>query len=325
MARVNASTDGPRRAQSAASTAGSPSRTPPGVMAPAWVAAGGIGWERSDASGRTASLAGTPMHAVTVSVNSERDIAGLVANQPLLDSFERVVVVDNASTDRSAEIAREGGLEVVRSDERLGYGAALNMGARHVEGDFFVVMNPDIRFFDTETIPRLRHHFMHPQVGIVVPALELLDGTLQDSARRTPTPMNLIFRRWLSEGRGWTRRGGDVEWAVAAFWVVRRSAWEDVGGFDVGYFLYFEDVDICHRLRRRGWTIRFDPTVRVQHAFQAASRASFDSWAARQHLRSAVRFFVRNPRYMLDPRPTNIGAPEGRRVARLPERRQAPR
>src|SRR3954467_2884702 len=124
-------------------------------MAPAWVAAGGIGWERSDASGRTASLADTAMQGVTVSVNSGRDIAGLVANQPLLDSFERIVVVDNASTDRSAQIARDGGLEVVRSAGRLGYGAALNMGARYVEGDFFAVMNPDIRFFDTETILRL--------------------------------------------------------------------------------------------------------------------------------------------------------------------------
>src|SRR4051812_13856591 len=266
------------------------------------------------------------MQAVTVSVNSERDLEGLVANRPLLDSFERIVVVDNAGTDRSADIAREAGMEVVRSDERLGYGAALNLGGRSaIEGDFFALMNPDIRFFDTQTIPRLRHPFMHPQVAVVAPALELLDGTLQDSARRTPTPMNLVFRRWLSEGRGWTRRGGDIEWAVAAFWLVRRSAWEEVGGFDVGYFLYFEDVDLCHRLRQCGWAIRFDPTVRVQHAFQAASRASFDSWAARQHLRSAARFFVRNPRYLLDPRPTNIGPPERRRVARLPERRQAPR
>ena len=266
-----------------------------------------------------------PMQAVTVTADSERDLEGLVSNRPLLDSFDRIVVVDNASTDRSAEIARGAGLDVVRLDQRVGYGAALNAGVRGVEGEFFVVMNPDIRFFDTETMPRLSHHFMHPQVAIVAPALELLDGSLQDSARRTPTPMNIVFRRWLAGGRGWVRRGGDVEWTVAAFWVVRRTAWDEVGGFDPGYFLYFEDVDLCHRLRTRGWAIRFDPTIRVQHAFQAASRAGFDAWATRQHLRSALRFFVLHPRYLLDPRPTNVGPPERRRVPRLPERRSAPR
>jgi N-acetylglucosaminyl-diphospho-decaprenol L-rhamnosyltransferase len=265
------------------------------------------------------------MNAVTVTTNDLEHIEALVANRALLDSFDRIVVVDNACTDGSPDVAREAGLHVVRRQERGGYGAAVNTGARHAAGDFFTVLNPDIRFFDTDVIPRLCHHFMHRQVGLVAPALELLDGRLQDCARRTPTPMNLVFRRWIGEERGWIRRGGDVEWVVGACFVMRRSVWDRIGGFDERYFLYFDDVDLCHRVRAAGFTVRFDPTVRVQHAFQAASRRPLTAWATRHHMRSAARFFLTNPRYLVDPRPADIGPPERRAAPRLLERRRVPR
>lgn len=259
-----------------------------------------------------------------MSTNDAEHIRGFVSCEALRASFDRIVVVDNACTDDTADIARTAGCEVVRC-ERSGYGAAINRGARELEGEFFAVLNPDIRFFAADTVQRLAHHFMHPQVGLVAPALELLDGSLQDSARRTPTPANLLFRRWLSPERGWVRRGGDVEWTVGAFWLVRREAWERIGGFDERYFLYFDDVDLCHRMRAAGHTVRFDPTVRAQHAFQAASRRPLTAWATRHHIRSALRFFIEHPRYLLDPRPADVGPPERRATARLPERRARPR
>lgn len=265
------------------------------------------------------------MEAIVVSADSRRDLEGLVANEPLRRSFSRILVVDNACTDGSGDVARAAGLDVLRLDRRVGYGEAVNRAVREVHGDFFAVLNPDIRFFADDTLSRLRHHFMHPQVAIVAPGLELLDGSMQDSARRIPTPMNLLFRRWLGRERGWIRRGGDVEWTVGACWLVRRAAWEQVGGLDEDYFLYFEDVEIGHRLRRAGWTVRYDPTVVVQHAFQGASRRSLTSPAGRYHLRSALLFFRRHPRYLVDPRPADIGPPERRRSYRLPERRRVPR
>jgi len=259
-----------------------------------------------------------------VSTDDARHIRGFVDCEPLRAAFERIVVVDNACTDESPDLARAAGCEVVRC-ERSGYGAAINHGARELKGDFFAVLNPDIRLFGADTVARLAHHFMHPQVGLVAPALELVDGSLQDSARRTPTPANLLFRRWIGAERGWVRRGGDVEWTVGAFWLVRREAWERIGGFDERYFLYFDDVDLCHRMRTAGYSVRFDPTVRAQHAFQAASRRPLTAWATRHHIRSAMRFFVEHPRYLVDPRPAAIGPPERRAAARLPERRAAPR
>ena len=241
-----------------------------------------------------------------------------------MSSFERIIVVDNSSDDGSPELARDAGCIVV-TKERGGYGEAINAGARHVQGEFFAVLNADIRFLSADTVPRLAHHFMHSQVGLVAPALELLDGRQQDSARRTPTPLNLMFRRWIGDERGWVRRGGDVEWTVGAFWLVRRSAWERLGGFDERYFLYFDDVDYCHRLRTAGWSVRFDPTVRAIHAFGAASRRPLTAMGdAPPHPLGAA---------LLHRAPALSAGPEARRdrpagatdAPRLPERRTGDR
>jgi N-acetylglucosaminyl-diphospho-decaprenol L-rhamnosyltransferase len=264
------------------------------------------------------------MDAVTVTTNDREDLERFLADELIRGSFDRIIVVDNSSDDGSPDIARDAGCMVI-TKRRGGYGEAINTGARHVRGDFFAVLNADIRFRSADTVPRLAHHFMHSQVGIVAPALELLDGRLQDSARRTPTPLNLMFRRWIGDERGRVRRGGDVEWTVGAFWLVRRSAWQLLGGFDERYYLYFDDVDFCHRLRCAGWSVRFDPTVRAVHAFGAASRRPLTAWATRHHIRSAQRFFTERPRYLLDPRPGTIGPPERRSAPRLPERRSSDR
>ena len=117
------------------------------------------------------------MDAVTVTTNDRAHIEGLLGDAHLMDSFDRVIVVDNASDDGSGELARDAGCTVVRK-QRGGYGEAVNAGARQTEGDFFAVLNPDIRFLASDTVPRLAHHFMHGQVGLVAPALQLLDGRL---------------------------------------------------------------------------------------------------------------------------------------------------
>ena len=104
---------------------------------------------------------------------------------PLMRSFRQIIVVDNESSDGTAELARSAGAEVVRC-KRSGYGGAINFGARHTVGSHLAVLNPDVRFFTDDVVPRLMEHFEDPSVGIAAPALRLLDGRLQDSARRTP-------------------------------------------------------------------------------------------------------------------------------------------
>lgn len=241
------------------------------------------------------------MDAVTVTTSHRDHIRRLLDCRPLVEAFERVVVVDNAGEDDAAAVAERAGATVVRLEERTGYGAAINAGYRRVsDGDLFCVLNPDILFIEPRTIERLMVHFADPHVAVAAPALVLPDGRLQDSARTWPTPADLAMRRLgLTPQLGAIRDGGDVPWTVAAFWVVRRSAWEEVGGFDERFFLYFEDVDVSYRLRERGYSVRFDPSVKAMHNFGAASRRSLASFAGRQHLRSAAMWWRDNPRFLL--------------------------
>jgi GT2 family glycosyltransferase len=232
--------------------------------------------------------------AVTVSNNSAHVLEGFFACEALMKSFRQVIVVDNDSSDGTAELAKRAGVKIVPR-KRGGYGAAINDGAQCTSGSHLAVLNPDVRFFTDDVVPRLMRHFEEGSVAIAAPALQLLDGRLQDSARRTPTPLNLLIRRRIDPDRGAIRAPGDVDWVVGACFIVRRDVWDAVGGFDERYFLYFEDVDLCTRIRRAGWTVRFDPGVVAEHAWQGASRKSIMAPATRHHIRSAARFFASNP------------------------------
>src|SRR5436190_21460107 len=103
------------------------------------------------------------MDAVTVTTNDRQHLEGFLGDAQLMDSFDRVIVVDYASDDGAGELARDAGCTVVRK-RRGGYGEAVNAGARHARGDFFAVLNPDIRFVSDDTVQQLAHHFMHAQV-----------------------------------------------------------------------------------------------------------------------------------------------------------------
>lgn len=242
------------------------------------------------------------MEAVTVTTNDRSDLERLLSCQPLRAAFERLIVIDNVSTDGSPEMARRAGAEVISLEHRRGYGGCVNEGARLTRGRLFAVLNPDIWFEEPDVIGRLERHFDQDRVGLVAPALVLPDGQLQDSARHIPTPVDLVLRRRVSPSRGALYTGGDVPWVVGACFVARRDAWEEVGGFDEGYFLYFDDVDLCWRLRQAGWSVVLDSEVYVQHRYDRASRRSLFGFATRHHIRSASRFYARNPRFVISRR-----------------------
>jgi GT2 family glycosyltransferase len=245
------------------------------------------------------------MEAVVVTHNSVEDLRALPPET--LAAFDRVVVVDSGSTDESCAIARALGAEVVEADNR-GFGAAANTGASMTTGAVFALMNPDIRFGDPAVVDAMDRHFdRDARVGLAAPALRLPDGRIQDSARAIPIPVDLVRRRWVDRLGGYARRTGElmperpatVPWVVAACVFVRRSAFERAGGFDPRFFMYFEDVDLCVQVRRAGWHVLVDPSVVVEHAHRGASRRALSSVAARHHMRSALRFYGKHPRYAL--------------------------
>ncbi len=227
------------------------------------------------------------MDAVTVTANSWRTLERLLTCEPLRASFDRIVVVDANSADGSAERAEAMGAVVVRLRRPSGYGASVNAGARLTQGEAFAVLNPDITFSDPHLPVRLERWLSSPRIGVAAPALILPNGSLQDSARYFPTLRDLVVRRRVNPEEGAIRTSGIVPWVVGAFMVVRREAWAAVGGFDERYFMYFDDVDLCWRMKRAGWHTSLDCSVKAYHEHMAASRAPLWTRRTRWHVASA--------------------------------------
>lgn len=251
------------------------------------------------------------MDAVVVTHNSERDLARLLSCRAITDGFDQIIVVDNRSNDATLRIAKDAGVTLIARDVNDGFGAAANLGAQRTNGPDFALLNPDIFFTDATTVARAESLLSIDEVGIVAPGLRLPNGVLQDSARYVPTPLDLLMRRVSQrhEDRGAIRGSAPVfvPWAVGACWFAKRSAWENVDGFDERFFLYFEDVDLCVRMRAAGFDVLYAPNLQVDHRHVGASRSRRLSWAVRQHLKSAARFYTHHPAALVSAHRTNSG------------------
>ncbi len=184
-----------------------------------------------------------------------------------------VIVVDNGSTDDSADIAeRHPGVVVVRSTN-TGYGAGMNVGARHAsDGAHILVLNPDSRL-EPGSVPAMMAALRRSRAGIVAPRMTEADGSLSRSLRRTPTLGRAgglsftglsAFAERIEDARVYCDEH-EVDWAVGAVMLIDRSCFDALSGFDESYFLYSEETDLCLRARDRGWATVYTPTAEVMH------------------------------------------------------------
>jgi N-acetylglucosaminyl-diphospho-decaprenol L-rhamnosyltransferase len=252
--------------------------------------------------------------AVLVTYESAADLPGCLeslakAAQP--DGVE-VVVVDNASHDESAELARALGVKVVENPTNEGYARAVNAGAAATGGRWLLVLNPDTRLTPDSLSRLLATGEADPGIGCLGPELHNPDGTEYPTGRRFPSlvvgglhaflgpiwPGNPATRHYhMAEAdRSAPLR---VDWVSGACMLLRREAFDAVGGFDGGYFMYFEDMDICLRLARTGWRVVFDPGAEVVHVGGNSTRKAPYRKVVNHH-RSTLRFYCR--RYARDPR-----------------------
>lgn len=196
----------------------------------------------------------------------------------------QVVVVDNASPDESASVARERGADVVVLEENAGYGAGFNAGFAATSAPVVLALNPDC-VVEAGALDALAAAFAHSEtLGAAGPMLVNSDGSVQRSCRQFPTVFGAALHGFLGlfwAGNPFTRRyqmadwdhGSPrlVDWVSGAALAARRSALDAVDGFDPGYFMYVEDVDLCWRLWRAGWSVAFEPAARITHAVGTSS------------------------------------------------------
>lgn len=223
-----------------------------------------------------------------------------------------LIVSDNASRDGSVEAlaARavdEPRLRIVRNGRNLGFGAGCNRGAAQARGDALLFLNPDCRIAP-DTIARLRAHlFADARVGLLGAAIVGIDGALEPaSRRRDPTLRRALctltgLARWESRFpalAGVNRRDPPqrpielVDAVSGALLLLPRAVFEQIGGFDEGYFLHAEDLDLCRRVRDAGWQVACANEVRVMHRKGTSSRRRPLRVAAHKR-RGMWRWFVK--------------------------------
>ena len=236
-----------------------------------------------------------PPPVVTVAIVSwnTRDLLArcLESLRPEAESGRAEVwVVDNASSDGSAEMVRErfGWARLVASQENLGFGRAINLVARQTESEWIATANADVALRPGALDALLDAGARDPQAGAIAPRLVLPSGETQHSVFAFPTiTFSLLlafgafkFSRTIGDRRAFpgywdTERARRVPWAIAAFLLVRRSAWEEVGGFDERQWMYAEDLDLGWRLHNAGWATRYEPSAYVEHESAASTTQLF--------------------------------------------------
>ena len=244
------------------------------------------------------SIPDAPSAAVTLSVVSHGQI-GLV-NQLLQDLAAdvapglRVILTRNiAEAEPIVPPGWRHHLVVIDNRSPRGFGANHNAAFRRSATEVFCVVNPDIRLRG-DPLPPLLAALEQPGLALVGPRVCGPDGRVEDSARKFPTLGRLLFKALAgAAGPDYPLDRGviEVDWVAGMFMAIRREAFAAVDGFDERFFLYYEDVDLCRRLRSKGYAVAFNPATVVVHDARRASRR--DPRLMRIHAASALRYLLR--------------------------------
>jgi GT2 family glycosyltransferase len=227
-----------------------------------------------------------PVDVVIVNYNT-RDLLRDCLRSVRLEAPREVVVVDNASSDGSAEMVQtEYPWAMLHSNKtNVGYGTAANQGIASCTAKYVLLLNSDT-LLPTGALPALSTYLdEHPAAAVLGPRLINSDGTLQASCypfpgtlswivdnddigfliRRIPVIRNRLLRTWPHT------HARVVPWVKGAALAIRREAFESVSGFDESFFLYFEETDLCHRLKAAGWHTHFAPVTTITHVGAASA------------------------------------------------------
>jgi len=249
----------------------------------------------------------SPLSVVIVSWNTrELTFAALRSFLPADDLPLEVVVVDNASSDGSADAIEAAfpGVQVIRNERNVGFAGGVNVGLRASRHPLVLLLNPDTRVVGDVLSRLVDYASAHPEAGIVGPRVLNEDGTLQASRFRFPSLLNLLLEatylpKLLPGSRFFDRErlgGSDaatparVEAVSGCCFLVRRSVLDGVGVLDESFFMYAEETDFCYRAWQAGFEVHYAPVGEIVHLHGASSRlASRRNFL--EYRRSILRFF----------------------------------
>jgi N-acetylglucosaminyl-diphospho-decaprenol L-rhamnosyltransferase len=246
----------------------------------------------------------TPLRVAAVTYSPGETLEGFVRSLAAATSRPtEIVLADNGSTDGVPEAvaAAHPNVRLLRTGGNVGYGAAVNAGLAGMTGGYALVANPDVRFEPGSVDELLAAAARWPRAATVGPAIRTPEGELYPSARDLPrlsTGIGHALLGWAWPANPWTARyrrereaprERPAGWLSGSCLLVDVEAFWSVGGFDPGYFMYFEDVDLAERLGRRGWLHVYAPSAVVVHEGGHATGRE-PTRMARVHHTSALRY-----------------------------------
>mgnify|MGYP003347316807 CR=1 FL=1 len=198
-------------------------------------------------------------------------------------------VIDNASIDGSGAIVSEFAphARLITNQENVGFARGVNQGLRLASAPLVLLINPDCHLVAGAVASMTAVLNAYPSCAVVGPRILNPDGSVQGSARGDPDMLTGLFGRTTFLRKVFpelavSRRNvlldngsGDsvaVDWLSGACMMARRDALEKIGGFDERYFLYWEDADLCRRLRAAGYEVRYEPSATAVHRVGHSSR-----------------------------------------------------
>ena len=240
----------------------------------------------------------------------------------LLADLERVastspielIITENIADDyQLRNVPTSCPVRFIRNAQPKGFGANHNQAFAEASGDFFCILNPDIRIHD-DPFPILQTQIARSHAGAIAPAILAPSGSIEDNARRFPTPWSLAIRmRGGDDGRYNFALGQAtmaVDWVAGMFIMFEASLFKAIGGFDTRFFMYCEDIDISARIWTAGRSVYICPMVAAVHDAQRASRRSLKH--LKRHVVSYLRYFVYHPFFALPQTPSPARPETGR-------------
>jgi hypothetical protein len=246
-----------------------------------------------------------------------------IARQRVRGGFE-TIVIDNASTDGTAELLRRRGddVRVIANDRNAGFSAANNAGAAIARGRVLLFLNSDTELLGDDVLEALARAAEEEGVGIVGPMLVNPDGSVQSSCAGHPSVTRALavasgVHRVLPDRarariapEGWSHdRSIDTGWVMGAALAIRADLFEDVGGFWAETTMYAEDEELAFKIQRRGLRVRYDAGIRVLHHGNGSNALRWSDVERAERIADAERAFL--CRYYGRPRALVIRAVTG--------------
>ena len=254
---------------------------------------------------------------VTVTYNSASKIEQLIQSifNSVKDVEYEILIVDNNSQDDTVERIKKMSPEIriISNPNNVGFASANNQAFKIATGNFILIINPDIQISDQTNLRELCVRLqMDDNIGIIATRLQYADGSIQESARGFPNPLAQLVRglnlekhfksykfynKFVMDAQGITT-DVEVDWVIGAFMLIKKSILEEVNYFDSNYFMYYEDADLCIRLRKKGYKTLYTPTNVATHSYQRDSAKKPISWLKMLHVKSILRFYLKHSFYL---------------------------